>query len=201
MPKKKCIILIANAILILGIITANVVCASGDKKNCNSKNYEKILKTWVGHHVDELVKSWGIPQGSYPLSDGGHVVEYLKQRSLQMPSFNFRRPKTTYHSGTISGFGSRGYSSGNYGGSSTTWETESRPGLIVSLSCKTIFQVNPEGIIAGWSFEGNDCNPCHPVKGRLITSSAFLFQPQYVVSLEIRKKLHVTGIMVESGFL
>jgi len=36
-------------------------------------NYEEILDTWVGSHVDDLVVSWGPPQGTFDLSDGGKV--------------------------------------------------------------------------------------------------------------------------------
>ena len=34
-------------------------------------NYEKILQSWVGNSEDHLVESWGPPQRSYALSDGG----------------------------------------------------------------------------------------------------------------------------------
>jgi hypothetical protein len=38
-------------------------------------NYEKILQSWVGSHADNLVASWGPPQSSYQLSNGGRVLE------------------------------------------------------------------------------------------------------------------------------
>ena len=162
MLRKRFAILILVVLPISVAITANVACAKGPNKKYNSKNYEKTVNTWLGHHADELIKSWGIPQGSYPLSDGGHVLEYRKERSLQLPGFSHYRPETTFHSGNLSGFGSGGYRSGSYSGHSSTWVREYEPGLTLSLSCKTIFQVNSAGIIVSWRFEGNDCKSLPP---------------------------------------
>jgi hypothetical protein len=46
-------------------------------------HYEKILDSWVGAHVDRLVTSWGPPQSSHRLSDGGHIIEYNRSRNIQ----------------------------------------------------------------------------------------------------------------------
>ena len=50
-------------------------------------NYEKLLNTWVGNHIDNLVSSWGPPQSSYPLSDGGRVIEYTSSRNIQIGGY------------------------------------------------------------------------------------------------------------------
>ena len=74
-------------------------------------NYNKILNTWVGSHVDRLVSSWGPPQNSFPLSSGGQVIEYVTSRNVTVGGFTTYKPQTTYHSGSVYGsYG--GYGSG-----------------------------------------------------------------------------------------
>ena len=39
-------------------------------------NYENVLNTWLGVHVDRLISSWGPPQASAVLDNGGRVLQY-----------------------------------------------------------------------------------------------------------------------------
>jgi len=57
-------------------------------------NYEKILRSWVGAHVDRLVARWGPPQSSFRLSDGGQVLEYTRQRTVQGGGNTYTQPQT-----------------------------------------------------------------------------------------------------------
>ena len=50
-------------------------------------NYENILNTWVGSHVDNLVSSWGPPQGAFKLSDGSTVIEYIRSNNAQIGGY------------------------------------------------------------------------------------------------------------------
>jgi len=120
-------------------------------------NYEKILNTWVGSHVDNLVSSWGPPQGSFTLSDGSTVIEYINSRYTQVGGYTYTVPETTYRSGSVSTSGTGGSSSGTYSGTSTTYVQKQAPVYTVNLMCKTRFTVNPQGIITKWSWQGNNC--------------------------------------------
>ena len=83
-------------------------------------NYEKILQSWVGNSEDHLVESWGPPQRSYALSDGGEVIEYVRQASQTMGGYTQYVPMTTYNNGNVNSYGSNGgYAYGNYSGTST----------------------------------------------------------------------------------
>ena len=100
-----------------------------------TENYKKILNTWIGSHVDRLVSSWGPPQGSFKLSNGGAVLEYRRGRTFQVGS----------QSGTV--YGGGGY--GTYSGTSTSFN--------INKWCNTRFTVGSNGIIETWSMEGNEC--------------------------------------------
>ena len=125
-------------------------------------NYEKILSSWVGSSVDNLVASWGPPQSSYDLSNGGKVIEYVRSRNVQMGGYSYTSPQTTYQSGTTSAYGTGGYAYGNYSGTSTTYVQKQTPTYNIAMLCKTRFTVNGAGIITKWSWQGNDCTALDP---------------------------------------
>jgi len=120
-------------------------------------NYEAILNSWLGQPVDNLVSSWGPPQSSFTLSNGGQVLEYSDQRNMQMPGYSYTTPQTTYQSGTVSAYGSGGSAYGNYSGTSTTYVQHQTPGYNIALSCKTRITVNSRGVITNWAWQGNNC--------------------------------------------
>ena len=159
------------------MVTWLFVCRKGDKVKmiyalialvvifagcATTANYEKILNTWMGTHVDNLISSWGPPQGSFKLSDGSMVVEYVNSRNVQMGGYTYTVPQTTYHSGTTSVYGYGGSAYGNYSGTSTTYVQQQTPTYNVNLFCKTRFTVNPQGIITRWSWQGNNCKALPP---------------------------------------
>jgi len=125
-------------------------------------NYEKMLNTWVGFHVDNLVSSWGPPQSSFKLSDGSVVIEYVNSRYAQVGGYRYTAPETTYRSGSISTSGTGGSSSGTYADTSTTYVQKQAPVYTVHLICKTRFTVHPQGIITKWSWQGNNCTALPP---------------------------------------
>ena len=120
-------------------------------------NYEKVLNSWVGVHVDNLVSSWGPPQGSFGLSDGSTVIEYIRSRNAQVGGYTYMAPQTTYHSGHASAYGTGGLAYGTYSGTSTTYVQRQTPTQNINLLCKTRFTVSPNGIITRWGWQGNDC--------------------------------------------
>lgn len=126
-------------------------------------NYVKILNTWVGAHVDNLIISWGPPQRSYELSDGGKVLEYSNSRNVQMGGYTYTKPQTTYHSGSASAYDSYGGSVyGTYSGTSTTYVQKQSPKYISNLNCTTRFTTDSNGIIIYRAFQGNNCKALPP---------------------------------------
>ncbi|MGN2393537.1 hypothetical protein, partial [Pelomicrobium sp. G1] len=88
----------------------------------------------------------------FKLSDGGQVLEYIDQRTMQLGGYTYTEPQTTYQSGSVSAYGSRGgYAYGTYSGTSTTYVQKQTPVYNIPLTCRTRFVVNPQGIITNWS--------------------------------------------------
>lgn len=142
-------------IFFIGFIAIIASCAT-------TANYEKILNSWIGENVDNLVSSWGPPQSSFKLSDGSTVVEYVRSRNSQIGGYTYTVPQTTYQTGTASAYGTGGYAYGTYSGTSTTYVQKQTPTYNINLLCKTRFTVNPNGIITKWSWQGNDCTAMPP---------------------------------------
>ena len=125
-------------------------------------NYEKILNSWVGNHVDNLISQWGSPASTYRLSDGGQVLEYSNQRIVQTGGYTTTVPQTTYESGTANVYGSGGSVYGSYSGTSTTYVQNTTPIKNYSMQCVTRFTTNAQQIITKWAWQGNDCKALAP---------------------------------------
>lgn len=119
----------------------------------STAGYEKILSSWVGSHVDQLVTSWGPPNTSHQLTNGDTLIQYARARNVQIGGYTRTIPKTTYSTGTVTGTG--GIAS--YSGSTTTYETVRTPVQNIGMQCMTRFLVSSTGTIKSWSYEGNDC--------------------------------------------
>lgn len=142
-PKKK--------LFCLAIILSLVFLISGC---ATTKNYEKVLDTWMGSTADDLVNSWGPPQNSYTRNDGGKVLEYAKQSSFKIGGFTYSTPVTTQHTGSLNTLRGGTY---NYSGTSTTYEERQVPVQTFTTSCVTRFIVDKNDTIRSWSWEGDAC--------------------------------------------
>ena len=132
---------ISSIILTLALITG---CAT-------TENYEKILQTWVGKHVDELVLVWGPPQSSFELSTGDRVIEFHDVKYVYIPVLSYPISRT-YHYRTP-------------GGSVGTIETHTEheiPAQSYTRSCKTRFIVGADELIKQWEWEGDYCTALDP---------------------------------------
>lgn len=125
-------------------------------------NYENILNSWTGSNVDNLVMQWGPPSNSYPLSNGGRVLEYSNQRNIQIGGYTTTVPQTTYNSGNADVYGTGGSAYVTYSGSSTTYVQETTPVQNIAMQCITRFTVNAQGIITNWAWQGDDCKAMEP---------------------------------------
>lgn len=122
-----------------------------------TSNYENILISWVGSNVDNLLMTWGPPASSYPLSNGGRVLEYNRQRNVQVGGYTTTVPQTTYNSGNANVYGPTGPAYGTYSNTSTTYVQQTSPTYNIAKQCITRFTVNSEGTITNWTWQGNDC--------------------------------------------
>lgn len=99
------------------------------------------LDRFSGKHVDSLIDVIGYP--TYQQKVGSHDL-YIWDSSQVV---TFSMPKTTYHSGSVSGYGG-GY--GTYGGTSTTYVPQT-----YNYNCKITIEVDNQDRIIDWNFEGN----------------------------------------------
>ena len=107
--------------------------------------YEAKLQLWVGRHVDELVRAWGPPNGTYTFRDGSRVIQFARERTVSVPGQTTLRPILAP-------------ATGGSGGSRTIYVEEhvSEPHLL-AFSCETTFDVDAKGVIRAWRWRGNDC--------------------------------------------
>ena len=100
--------------------------------------YEAAINSWIGSSEDELVESWGVPNGVYNKNDGGKVLSYVRSGSMHMPG-------NTTSNTSIDAWGY------------ATTTTTTSAGTNIALRCKTSFVVSSTGRITSWSYEGNNC--------------------------------------------
>ena len=93
----------------------------------------KMLTTWIGHHKDELIKTWGIPARDYKLSDGSSMIDY-------------QFSETSNNNGVIVPVSVKGTSFGVTSGGGATTDT-----------CIVTFTTNPQSIITTWKHNGVRC--------------------------------------------
>jgi hypothetical protein len=143
---------------LLGLPSLLLALTVGITSCATSANYTKILKTWEGAPTDALISSWGPPQSSFPLRNGGEVLEYVRQGSMVVPGQTYYVPQTDYHSGSVYGPGYHRSYSGTY----RTYVPRTTPDYEVQLICITRFTINPEGRIINSHWEGNNCKAYPP---------------------------------------
>lgn len=111
------------------------------------QDIEEGLNNFRGQHISELYAHIGYPKGSLKLPDVGspsgfwtaYVWDTRQQVSMTLP-------QTTYNTGTFN----YGGQMGTFGGSSTTWVTQTG-----DFWCRLTVTVGPTGYVNGFSYEGN----------------------------------------------
>lgn len=74
-----------SLILILGMLASSCV-------HTRSNRLQEILTSWHGHDPDQLVQTWGAPESTYTLREGGLVLTYQHTRLTSRMSF-YRYPE------------------------------------------------------------------------------------------------------------
>jgi hypothetical protein len=99
-----------------------------------TEKYEAKLNRWIGHSINELMASWGYPDGSFDAPNGNKIYVYSNQSSFTTPTMTTIRP--------------------NLYGPPTAYTTG---GFTRNFWCKTYFEVDNDKRIIKWSWEGNNC--------------------------------------------
>lgn len=121
-------------LLIATVVLAISGCATTAK-------YEAVLNSWLGSHAQELVNSWGYPDGSFRAPNGNEVYIYARGTNVTMPS--------QYHTtGTVNSWGTH---------STFNATTTQSGGQSLHFWCKTYIEVDQSKRIVNWRWEGNHC--------------------------------------------
>lgn len=127
--------------LILGLVSLiGMLLLSGC---ATTKNYQQVMNEWQGAKAQDLVRVWGNPDSAVKLPNGNTTYMYYRQQQFTTPSSNaaptFGPFGTTRYSGGFAGMYGAGY------------------GQTVSLYCRTLFEINSQGIIVSTQYHGNNC--------------------------------------------
>ena len=129
--------------LLVPILLVIFSCATGPRPT--TANYQKILDTWVGEQIDQLIAAWGYPKNEFIAPNGRKVYVYERSRIMSMPSY------TTPSTSTV-----------NVDTFSNTATVTTTPGMtfgggIAKYVCVTWIETNNSGTIVNWNWRGNDC--------------------------------------------
>lgn len=131
----KCLkhLTLAGAVLLLS------ACATTEQRRAD---FSAAMDAWVGKTGDELVQAKGPPTGSYTLSTGKRILEYLRKDTVTTggDAFPTMTPVFVPNSGWV------------YVPNYATYPVRS-----TTLVCKVLFTLSKDNVIETWKAEGNDC--------------------------------------------
>lgn len=108
-----------------------VICLS----SCaTTKGFQQVCDSWIGAPETELIRLWGYPQNTLQLQNGNTVYVYSSGGTFTMPS--------------------------HYDTSEDVWgktQVHITEGTTITLWCCTYFEIDEQGIIINYRFEGNNC--------------------------------------------
>ena len=95
-----------------------------------------IAQSWMGAHIDDAVRQWGIPHRQYTLSDGSRIYEWSESQTYALP-------QTT--SATVQSHGNTAYA-----------QAVTSPGAIDG-QCVRQMTADPQGAVVDVAWRGNNC--------------------------------------------
>jgi hypothetical protein len=113
-----------------------------------TKNYQAMLNHWQGAPVKDLMQSWGYPDAGVKLPSGNTVYMYTRQQTFIAPPTPNTTPTIINANGTPLAV--------------TTYNGQFIGGQELTMTCRTWFEVNPQGVIVGTRFQGNNCVTHNP---------------------------------------
>jgi len=117
------------------------VIASALLVGCATTTMDRIMKSWQGEHIDQVVARWGYPNAErefrgrklYVWNDGGAYV---------FPSY-------TSTTGTVTRVGP--------GVAAVSSQTFGIGGGTISGQCERTLEIDSAGKVVSWQWAGNDC--------------------------------------------
>jgi hypothetical protein len=65
-----------RAVTIAAALASLAACSSSSSVRYTPAAYEAVLQQWTGRSETDLINSWGVPDRSQLLSQGGQVLQY-----------------------------------------------------------------------------------------------------------------------------
>ena len=115
--------------IISGIAIAFLILIAGCAARIN-----EVMKSWEGHHISDLIASWGPPQQIMDDGRGNKIYIYSSTRTIVSPGYS-----------TTNVYGSYGYATGT---------SVYYPPTSSSYNAFRMFWVNEGGYIFKWSWRG-----------------------------------------------
>jgi hypothetical protein len=114
---------------VIALVLVALVGGCATSGSSSRQSYPELLEAWVGATEKELIRIWGLPDQAEPLSGGDRAFIYVKEHTYSLPEPRAASP--------------------GIGFPELRWRFHH--------FCKTIFYLNPEGIIKRAEFQGNHC--------------------------------------------
>lgn len=122
--------------LLLSVIIFGSGCAT-------TGNYERALRSWIGHDINDLVHVWGYPTKTFEAPNGNTVYVYERGATGVTPTY------TTPTNTNIHVYGNTAQA--------TTTGGQTYGGYQVTYWCNTFFETDSSKRIIFWRWEGNSC--------------------------------------------
>ena len=107
------------------------------------ERYKQICDSWMGQDVNNLIREWGAPTKTFNMPNGNTMYEWSRHSTETTPAMTL--PSTTTYN--------------TYG--NTTYQNNPMAvtvgGNTITYYCTTGFEVNPQGIIIFYRYQGNSC--------------------------------------------
>jgi hypothetical protein len=137
--------------IILWLTITLILCGCVDRAVVERERYKQMCQTWVGHDENELIRTWGHPQQVNNMPNGNKVYTYFWSANRRMPVLTLPGQTTYQHYYSVTGNQIYGTTYQNQGMGLTVG------GNVVTYYCKTNFEINADGQIVYWRFDGNSC--------------------------------------------
>jgi hypothetical protein len=134
----------------LTVLTCALVlsgCMTSDKMN-------KLMDSWSGHNMNNLIAAWGPPSSTMADGSGGQILIYDQSRQMVLPG-SATTTTTGMANGTTIYNGNGSFGTANTNVYSTAQsQTIYNPPTVIPINRKRMFWVNGQGTIYRWSWQG-----------------------------------------------
>lgn len=137
---------------LLGIACLSVLvgCATSQK-------FASKMDGFIGQPEIAVISVYGVPQGTYTLTDGTKVITYTRGSNMVLPGATTYEPVRTTTTGNLTLNQGLRQATGNYNQQSTSYVPTQAPATNIALSCTVTFTVDTQGIVRRWASNGNHC--------------------------------------------